>query len=76
MSLAGASPWGQRLAVLDSFRGLCAVLVALHHFKASGYIAGSSFIQNAFLFVDFFFVLSGFVISKRYFEEIAREGGR
>lgn len=74
VSLAGVSPSGQRLAVLDSFRGLCAVLVALHHFKASGYIAASSFIQNSYLFVDFFFVLSGFVISARYFDELASGG--
>jgi len=60
----------RRVSVLDSFRGLCALLVALHHFKASGYIATSRFVGNAFLFVDFFFVLSGYVISMRYLEEL------
>ncbi len=64
----------QRLKVLDSFRGLCALFVALHHFKANGVIAQSAFVKNAFLLVDFFFVLSGFVIARRYFEPLSGGG--
>ncbi len=55
-----------RLVVLDSLRGLCALLVALHHFKASGFLADNAFILHAYLFVDFFFVLSGYVIAMTY----------
>lgn len=36
------------------------------HFDANGYISQLPFLRNAFLFVDFFFVLSGFVIGSSY----------
>jgi peptidoglycan/LPS O-acetylase OafA/YrhL len=49
----------KRFAALDGWRGVCAVLVALHHFSANGTIAALPLIRNAWLFVDFFFVLSG-----------------
>jgi len=51
---------------LDSWRGLCAILVALFHLSVLGHIHDVPLIRNAFLFVDFFFVLSGFVITHAY----------
>jgi len=55
------------LASLDSWRGICALLVAVHHFVL---FSVNEFnyhtIESFFLFVDFFFVLSGFVISLNY----------
>ena len=60
----------QRFAALDGWRGICAVLVALHHFPANGSIAGLPLVRNAWLFVDFFFVLSGFVIAHAYGGEL------
>lgn len=51
-----------RFVALDSWRGICAVLVAIHNF---GY-PQTLFIQHSSLFVDFFFVLSGFVITHSY----------
>src|SRR5215467_10114541 len=47
-------------------RGLCAIFVAIYHFSTNSYIASLPFIKNGFLFVDFFFVLSGFVIASSY----------
>ncbi len=64
----------KRFAALDGWRGICAVLVALHHFSANGYLAVMPLIRNAWLFVDFFFVLSGFVISHAYSQKLT--GGR
>ena len=55
-----------RIPTLDGWRGICAMLVALHHFSANGAIAALPLIRNAWLFVDFFFVLSGFVITHAY----------
>lgn len=52
-----------RYQALDGWRGLCAMLVALHHFHISSHVYHVPFLQNGYLFVDFFFVLSGFVIS-------------
>lgn len=64
----GLSPVKQshRYEALDSLRGICAVLVCLFHFPANGPIAPSAFIRSSWLFVDFFFVLSGFVIAANY----------
>lgn len=56
---------------LDSLRGLCAVIVALFHFNATGVIANLPLVSNGWLFVDFFFVLSGFVIAAAYRHRIA-----
>jgi peptidoglycan/LPS O-acetylase OafA/YrhL len=55
-----------RFAALDGWRGICALLVALHHLNAHGHFYSLPLVRNAWLFVDFFFVLSGFVIAHAY----------
>lgn len=65
----------ERVDALDSVRGICALAVAVHHFKANGLIAQLPIFKNAFLFVDLFFVLSGFVISMSYFANLDRRIG-
>ena len=55
-----------RFKSLDSWRGLCAILVALYHLGFQGHYGASGFAQGSFLFVDFFFVLSGFVMAQAY----------
>jgi peptidoglycan/LPS O-acetylase OafA/YrhL len=60
---AGAAATPVRYTALDALRGLCAIAVCLFHFKATGPIATSAFVRGSWLFVDFFFVLSGFVIA-------------
>jgi peptidoglycan/LPS O-acetylase OafA/YrhL len=57
--------------VLDSWRGIAALLVALFHLNVFGAIYSMDFIRNGFLFVDFFFVLSGFVITHSYSDRLA-----
>jgi peptidoglycan/LPS O-acetylase OafA/YrhL len=49
--------------VLDSFRGLCALFVVLFHIRVQGTISEVDFIRQSYYFVEFFFVLSGFVIA-------------
>lgn len=68
MVTIAAPPVGaaQRFDVLDALRGVCAVLVVLYHFNSNGYIARLPVVQNGWLFVDYFFVLSGFVITHSY----------
>ena len=56
----------QRYESLDSMRGICACGVVLFHFAASGFLCGLPPVRGGELFVDFFFVLSGFVISASY----------
>ncbi|RBQ11800.1 acyltransferase family protein [Pedobacter miscanthi] len=57
-----------RFVVLDVFRGIFATLVVFYHMSAFSDtpILNNAFIENADLFVDFFFVLSGFVICYSY----------
>jgi peptidoglycan/LPS O-acetylase OafA/YrhL len=56
----------KRFVVLDSWRGIAACLVALFHLDAYSHLYGVPFLRNSWLFVDFFFVLSGFVIAANY----------
>jgi peptidoglycan/LPS O-acetylase OafA/YrhL len=56
----------ERFEALDGWRGICACLVALLHFHGYSPIYTSSLVRNSYLFVDFFFVLSGFVIAYTY----------
>ena len=55
---------------LETFRGICAIVIVFHHLKINTFIHTSSFIQNGGLVVDFFFVLSGFVIALNYMHKI------
>jgi hypothetical protein len=56
--------------VLDSWRGIAALLVAIFHLNLYSAIYSMDFIRNAYLFVDFFFVLSGFVITHGYADRL------
>ena len=53
----------QRFEALDGWRGVCALLVALWHFQVGGHLDQVAAFRSSYLFVDFFFVLSGFVIA-------------
>lgn len=64
----------RRYEVLDALRGLCALCVCLFHFDAAGPITPLPFIRGSWMFVDFFFVLSGFVIAANYRSRLS-EGG-
>jgi peptidoglycan/LPS O-acetylase OafA/YrhL len=55
-----------RFAVLDSFRGLCAACLVFFHIQLVSGFTESLFIRNADLLVNFFFVLSGFVLAYAY----------
>jgi peptidoglycan/LPS O-acetylase OafA/YrhL len=61
-----------RFAALDGWRGIAACMVALFHVRANGHISELELVKNAHLFVDYFFVLSGFVIAATYKERLAR----
>jgi peptidoglycan/LPS O-acetylase OafA/YrhL len=58
---------------LTSLRGIAALFVVVHHFcyytlpkTGSTLSAYSDFFKNAYLWVDFFFILSGFIMSHVY----------
>jgi peptidoglycan/LPS O-acetylase OafA/YrhL len=61
-----------RFGALEGWRGICELLVALLHFRITfiSHLDAVPLITNSYLLVDFFFVLSGFVISHAYSERI------
>ncbi|WPO98467.1 acyltransferase [Pseudomonas sp. HR96] len=56
----------QRLRVLDSFRGLCAIALMVYHSHALCTFTEAHFFRAADRFVEFFFILSGFVLALTY----------
>lgn len=66
------NPSPNRFIALDSLRGIAALGVAVHHIMATSGPASWALFVNGGLFVDFFFVLSGFVIAGVYGERLAR----
>lgn len=57
----------QRFVVLDGLRGIAAIAVLLYHF---GQMTNLTVFPNGGLAVDFFFILSGFVISEAYGDKL------
>lgn len=56
----------KRFEVLDAFRGICALSVVVFHLRLIGSITEIEFFRNSKFFVEFFFVLSGFVLAHGY----------
>jgi peptidoglycan/LPS O-acetylase OafA/YrhL len=57
-----------KFIVLDGLRGIAAISVVYYHMSS---IIASSLIPNALLAVDFFFILSGFVIAYSYEKKLS-----
>lgn len=55
---------------LESLRGVAACLVVLFHSPFAFYDRSTAFVAGCYLFVDFFFILSGFVMAHAYGERI------
>jgi peptidoglycan/LPS O-acetylase OafA/YrhL len=66
LRLTAAAAAAFRFGALDAWRGVAALAVALYRLQADGWFYAVPFVRNAYLFVDFFFVLSGFVIAYAY----------
>lgn len=64
-----------RYEALDSWRGICALMVVLSHARIASHVYINDFVRHSFLFVDYFFVLSGFVIALNYQEKLLRGYG-
>ncbi|ARJ69224.1 hypothetical protein B0A89_05895 [Paracoccus contaminans] len=59
------------LKALDGARGVAALLIVFYHI--GGVVGGGEWFSGAFLAVDFFFLLSGFVVARSY-EQRLRQG--
>lgn len=66
-----ASPKSGYFESLDSMRGICALFVALYHTAWASHFRFLPFVWNGWLFVDFFFILSGFVITHAYLYRVS-----
>ena len=63
-----------RINKLDGLRGLLALFVVLFHlnkYNAPLFIVDHFFVRESYIFVDFFFILSGYVITLSYDQHIA-----
>ncbi len=60
----------EKIDPFESLRGIAAIAVALYHFRCYSLLTDNLFIAHAELMVDFFFVLSGFVIAYNYEERL------
>jgi len=61
----------QKIEELESIRGLAALLVVFYHFPKWNPLLDVRIINNGYLMVDLFFVLSGFVIYSAYANKIS-----
>jgi len=60
----------KRIHTLDGFRGIFALMIIIDHAANDSVIFQNFIVQKADFFVDYFFVLSGFVISYNYLHKI------
>ena len=68
---AAAAPLPGRFIALDSLRGLAALTIVFYHMGNFGSIAALTPFRFGWMLVDFFFVLSGFVITASYGARLA-----
>ncbi|WP_164549674.1 acyltransferase family protein [Altericroceibacterium xinjiangense] len=69
-ALVAREPDSGRFVALDSLRGIAALMVVGFHMEFGGALIQSAFIRNGWLAVDFFFILSGFVIAGAYGQKL------
>ncbi len=60
-----------RMKALDGWRGTGALAVCFIHLQLNGYLTSAPSLDSWTLAVDFFFVLSGFVMARIYADELA-----
>lgn len=61
-----------RFIALDSLRGIAALFIVSYHMGPFGWVAGWVPFRYGWMLVDFFFVLSGFVIAMSYGARLAQ----
>lgn len=65
-----ASGSAVRFQALDSWRGIAALMVVLFHAQIASHVYDARLVVAGDAFVDFFFVLSGFVIAHAYLNKL------
>lgn len=62
----------ERFLALDSLRGIAALFIVFYHMGDFGWISGWTPFRSGWMAVEFFFVLSGFVIAMSYGARLAK----
>lgn len=62
----------QRFLALDALRGIAALFIVFYHMGDFGWISGWTPFRSGWMAVEFFFVLSGFVIAMSYGGRLAQ----
>lgn len=60
----------KRFRALDALRGLFALMIVFYHMDKYSVVVDNFFVDRALIFVDYFFVLSGFVIMHNYHDKL------
>jgi peptidoglycan/LPS O-acetylase OafA/YrhL len=60
----------RRVDSLNGLRGISALMIVLFHVRWTNHFTELHFFREAYLFVDVFFILSGFVLTKTYGDRI------
>lgn len=63
-------PLPRRFKALDGLRGVAALMVIFYHTPWLTHFSNLRLVNNAYVTVDFFFILSGFVIAANYADRI------
>ena len=61
-----------RFLALDALRGIAALFIVFYHMGDFGWVSGWTPFRSGWMLVDFFFVLSGFVIAASYGARLAQ----
>lgn len=65
----------QRIAYFESLRGLAAMVLVFFHLQANTPLISNALVGNAWLMLDFFFVLSGVVITMAFHHQMQSAHG-
>src|SRR5690242_16617453 len=60
----------KRYEALDGLRGVAAMFVVFYHVRWTNHLTDTNAVRHCFLFVDLFFMLSGFVLASSYLGKI------
>ncbi|MDA7428701.1 acyltransferase [Primorskyibacter aestuariivivens] len=56
----------QRIAYFESLRGLAAMVIVIYHLGGDSWLIDNNLVNNAWMMLDFFFILSGCVITMAF----------
>lgn len=65
----------QRIAYFESLRGLAAMVIVIYHLGGDSLLVENALVHNAWMMLDFFFILSGCVITMAFSKQVTTPQG-